>query len=673
MFKPQAQTEILPVVQATHTPGQRAPGHETPQPVVLGGDDGVGDIKNHTPTRRERQPSLPPTARTEGGRRGPGNDGDDVRFQAGDVVLSTYVIERQLGRGGMGTVYLGRDDVSGQRVAIKVLPGTLAKERDIRERFIQEARALAALDHPGIVPLITFAQEGDDRFLVMKYVGGRALEAHIAEHRVLSCDEARRIAREVVLALDYAHDHGVVHRDIKPANIVVDDHGRVVVVDFGIARKLEGEKRLTQTGMLMGTPQYMSPEQIEGKAVDGRADLYACGLLLFEMLAGRPPFDGDKTFDVLRAHVEKPVPDLRALRALRAARPGPGGPIDPDVPDALLALVHALLEKDPARRPQTGRAVADIIDGLIALPPASSTSSAPPARDTRETGRSPRPTSETPALAFNDQRDDEPLAMPTNPAARWAAGLLLVGVACVAGYTLLPGLSADAEAAVVDDAPAVDLRFQVGALMARAQVALERGAVEDARVAIDTALHLDEENVDALLLRARILVAGNNAPAATETLARLPAVLDAEQQQASDAVRAQLDKLNAPPPVVEERQSPKKKKTPKKKQPQAAPERPRPADLDDDELGQITRSSRAGASRCYVEHLLSVDGTAEGEVTLAVTVAPAGGVSGASVKKSPFSNAAFHDCLIKAVRVWKFPAFDGDDDVVVQKLTFRPG
>jgi serine/threonine-protein kinase len=300
---------------------------------------------------------LPASARTEGGR--PAAD-DEARFGEGDVVLGNYVIERQLGRGGMGTVYLGRDDVSGQRVAIKVLPGSLARERDIRERFIQEARSLAALDHPGIVPLITFAQEGDDRFLVMKYVAGRPLDRLLSEREALEPDEARGILREVAAALGYAHGKGVVHRDIKPANVLIDEGGHVVLVDFGIARKLEGEKRLTQTGMLMGTPQYMSPEQIEGHVVDGRADLYACGLLLFEMLSGRPPFDAEKTFDILKAHVEKPLPDLRVLRSERKGDASV-------VPDDLVALCHALLEKKPEKRPKDGAAVVHAL-GVIRPP-----------------------------------------------------------------------------------------------------------------------------------------------------------------------------------------------------------------------------------------------------------------------------------------------------------------
>ncbi|MDP2339801.1 MAG: protein kinase [Deltaproteobacteria bacterium] len=551
------------------------------------------EVPQKSLTRKERLAA----ARTQGPRAH--QDDDDVGFVAGDIILSIYVIEKQLGRGGMGTVYLGRDDVSGQRVAIKVLPGALAKERDIRDRFIQEARALAALDHPGIVPLITFAQEGDDRFLVMKYVGGRTLDAQITEQRVLACDEARRVVRELVTALGYAHDHGVVHRDIKPANVVVGEDGRVVLVDFGIARKLEGaafvgKGRLTQTGMLMGTPQYMSPEQIEGKPVDGRADLYACGLLLFEMLTGGPPFDGDKTFDVLKAHVEKPVPDVRDLRRCNAD-------VDPMIPDDLVALVHALLQKDPKDRPQTGKAVLDILDGKVTLTGPSS-SSPPAARETKELRPITRPTSQTPALAFqdHDDDDDDPIDVPSNPAVRWAASFLLLGIVGAAAIAVMANRSdvvvADVDAGVVPVAAIIEPVPTV------------------------------------------------KAPAELVPPVKAPVVVEEPK-----VARKPVKKARAPKVLA------------------------RPAELSDQALGAITSSSKARSSRCYVEHLLSIDSTAEGEVTLAVTIATTGTVTRAAVKKSAFSSSEFHDCLIEAVKLWKFQAFDGDDDVVIQKLRFKPG
>ncbi len=659
--------------QALRTPTLQTNNSAHPTPVELG----------PLPTKRERSPSLPSSARTEGG--GAKGDEEEVaRFADGDVVLGTYVIERQLGKGGMGTVYLGRDDVSGQRVAIKVLPGALAREKDIRDRFIQEARSLAALDHPGIVPLITFAQDGDDRFLVMKYVAGRPLERVLNEVDVLEPSEARRLLREVVAALGYAHEKGVVHRDIKPANVLVDDNGRVVVVDFGIARKLESAKRLTQTGMLMGTPQYMSPEQIEGRLVDGRADLYACGLLLFEMLAGRPPFDAEKTFDILKAHVEKPVPDLRALRTQRKADASA-------VPDDLVALCHALLEKDPDKRPQSGRDVVDALDGrtAFALPPPTEPE-IPAARSLK-----PRATTETPALAFTDagpldsfDDDDEPIQAPSNPARRWAAFFVVV-FALGAVYVFkfgnpLAGPAHDfftsSDNAVVDAGVADP--FDMGVLLSRARVAYEKGKYDDARYAVDTALHLQPTNVEALLLRARILVGGNNKPAASETLARLPSNLDEAQAQE----RAAIEALITPPAKVRPRATideRREKTTPPKKAPKpketssssssSSSSKPRPTDLPDETLARITRATKDKLSNCYVEHVLVVDASAEGEVAVAVSIANDGTVTGVSVKQSPFASSDFNACLIDAIKSWKFPAFDGEPEMLGHQFNFHPG
>lgn len=663
------------LVHPTPIHGQ-APRTATPAAVDLGLPDLAAPPSVPSPGPQRRPPSsLPASARTEGGRSA---DDEEARFGEGDVVLGNYVIERQLGRGGMGTVYLGRDDVSGQRVAIKVLPGSLARERDIRERFIQEARSLAALDHPGIVPLITFAQEDDDRFLVMKYVAGRPLDRLLSERDVLEPDEARGILREVAAALGYAHGKGVVHRDIKPANVLIDEGGHVVLVDFGIARKLEGEKRLTQTGMLMGTPQYMSPEQIEGHAVDGRADLYACGLLLFEMLSGRPPFDAEKTFDILKAHVEKPVPDLRALRSERKRDASP-------VPDDLIALCHALLEKSPDKRPKDGAMVIDALDGrtTFAAPPPTSPGYRIPGGEAR-----PRTTTETPALAFTDSissvdGDDEPIVAPSNPALWWTAGLALVAAGAVFGVVRF-GNPLDALTPPVVDAGPPPQRFEMGVLLSRARLALERGNNDDARVAVDTALHLDPSDQEALLLRARVLIAGKNLTAAKETLARLPAALDAERAAERAAIELILNPPPKPKPSIEEQaekpqKKPKKKSKSKSTKPEpaetaeTASSKPRPSELDDDVLARITRKTRDALSNCYVEHVLSFDSAASGEVVLSVTVVPAGTVSVAQVTKNPFTSSEFTACVVGTVKTWSFPAFEGEPDSIVHKFFFRPG
>jgi serine/threonine protein kinase len=663
---------------------------------------------------------------------GQGTESDDeARFSTGRVVLGTYTIERKLGRGGMGTVFLAVDAVSGQRVAVKVLPASLARERNVRERFIQEARALAALDHPGIVPLITFAQEGDDRFLVMKYVEGRSLEQLLRLEGVLSPSVAVTILREICEALAYAHGRGVVHRDIKPANVLLDARGHVVVVDFGIARKLEGEKRLTQTGMLMGTPQYMAPEQIEGQPVDGRCDLYACGLLLFEMLAGRPPFDGERTFDILRAHVERAVPDVRALR--RAVAPQAD-----DIADDVLVLLEHLLKKSPEERLPSGGAVVDVIEGRRPLQPgqtrvaqvgfaAPSTfplhapllpppAPAEPQVAVRSVGTSgpmqaspsaslvPKTTSSTPSLAFTATGEVD-FVREARSARRRAALLVFVVVSIIVSLAVSVPVSlgvvsfagfADGPSESPSPTPlaaqqGVDPVIRAG-LLARTQMLLEKGELEDARVAVDALLELDPANAQALLLRAEVLVQGNNVPAATETLARLPEALPGELQARREALKTRLTEsvavvaaVASPPANARPRSSmagkaadaerSKGTSTASRASAEAAlrqgPARlPRPSELSPAALRVVTDASAAALQNCWVENVLSQDPAARGDLSLVVRVKNDGHVKEARVTKSAFARRAFHECVVEAVKLWKFPPFDGDEDVVLHQIAF---
>jgi len=618
---------------------------------------------------------------------------DDVRFAPGRVVLGTYAIERKLGRGGMGAVFLARDDVSGQRVAVKVLPASLARERNVRERFIQEARSLAALDHPGIVPLITFAQEGDDRYLVMKYVDGRSLEQVLREQPVLPVVDALRILRETCLALDYAHGKGVIHRDIKPANIVVDTQGRVVVVDFGIARKLEGEKRLTQTGMLMGTPQYMAPEQIEGRPIDGRCDLYATGLMLFEMLAGRVPFDGKRTFDILRAHIERPVPDVRHLRRAMA-------PDAEELQDEIVALVSVLLQKDPFNRLQSGAEVVAVVDGHKRLTAASSatTTVVPQPLPAPPTSSSPSPatvgvlpvptpqativpqrTSETPSLAL-DPREESLVTLRPKPGPRLAAVVGFVGFAAVAGWlgwSRAPGdASTTAAVTVADAGHAVDPLTRA-VLLSRAQLAREKGELDDARVAVDTLLELDRENVDAIVLRAEILIEGQNPDAAEATLLRLPATLSEGLARRRAAVvalltaaRQPVDKPARPRPPSRSGGASSASSTSASTSRQAPP---RPSTLPELTLAATTATTRKAMRDCWADHVRSRDPGARGVVELAVRVRGDGAVVDAAIKRSAFVDPALHDCMRAAARTWRFPAFEGEDDIITYRARLGGG
>ncbi len=257
-----------------------------------------------------------------------------------------YAIVKRLGSGGMAHVYLARHAVLARSLVIKVLHKTLAKEQEMRERFRREAEAAARLVHPYICGITDMGYSGDIEYLVMPYYAGGSLADLLSRRKTVSAMTAASVASQVSVALDYAHRHGVVHRDIKPDNILFDEDGNVALTDFGIATaRFHG--RLTASGRAMGTPHYMSPEQAMGRLVDGRSDLYAVGLLLYEMLLGNPPFDGDDSYSVGYKHVhEAPVaPDT----------------VDTRIPAALSAIVMRCLAKQPAERYDRGFELADAL------------------------------------------------------------------------------------------------------------------------------------------------------------------------------------------------------------------------------------------------------------------------------------------------------------------------
>ncbi len=262
-------------------------------------------------------------------------------MKAGDRVL-TYIVERELGKGGMGTVYLGRHTVLNQQVAIKVLSPSFAHNQALRERFIQEANIQAGLRHAGIVQLLTAEMEAEQPALVMEYIAGKSLDQVLDSRGALPVDDALQIMEQVFAAVGYAHRQGVVHRDLKPANVMVMGNGEAKVTDFGIA-KILGSVSRTQSGAEMGTPHYMSPEQIRRpETADAQSDIYSLGCVFYEVLTGRPPFgdgaasDTENAFEIKTAHMNKDAVPIRK--------------IIPDVPEWLEKLVMQSLEKEPSDR-----------------------------------------------------------------------------------------------------------------------------------------------------------------------------------------------------------------------------------------------------------------------------------------------------------------------------------
>src|SRR5881398_3702740 len=247
-----------------------------------------------------------------------------------------YTIERELGRGGMATVYLTRDLKHDRPVALKVLRPELAAVLGA-ERFLREIRLTAQLQHPHILTLLDSGDAGGFLYYVMPFVEGESLRQRLERERQLPLDEALRLTRAIASALDFAHGRGVVHRDIKPENIMLHQ-GEPMVADFGIALAVStaGRERLTETGLSLGTPAYMSPEQASAdQQVDGRTDQYSLACVVYEMLAGEPPYTGPTAQAIIAKRLSEPIPHLRTVR---------------DVPEAVERAVTKALAKAPADR-----------------------------------------------------------------------------------------------------------------------------------------------------------------------------------------------------------------------------------------------------------------------------------------------------------------------------------
>ncbi len=255
------------------------------------------------------------------------------------VYSERYELDHLIARGGMAEVYRARDRLLDRPVALKVLFPELSVDRAFVERFRREAQAAANLSHPNIVPVFDWGEDSGTYFIVMEFIDGRPLSAVLKASKVLSPERAAEIGASVAYALGYAHKNKVIHRDVKPGNVLITDDSQVKVTDFGIARALNTEESLTQTGAVMGTATYFSPEQAEGAGVDARSDIYSLGVVLYEMVTGRPPFMGETPVAVASKHVRDRPPAPRE--------------INPAIPPTFEAIILKSMSKDPAHRYQT--------------------------------------------------------------------------------------------------------------------------------------------------------------------------------------------------------------------------------------------------------------------------------------------------------------------------------
>ena len=368
---------------------------------------------------------------TGGGTLGAGTSGTEalmVRLQR--LVEGKYKVERMLGKGGMGAVFLAHDLTLEREVAIKVLPPDISMDEHIVKRFQQEAKTSAKLDHTNIIPIYRVESEGGLNYFVMKYIAGTSLEDVLDQKQSppLTIEYIQRVLWEAACALGHAHQRGVVHRDVKPANIMFDHDGRVMLTDFGISKALQAATGFTGTGMIIGTPHYMAPEQAKGATVDGRADQYSLGVVAYRMMTAELPYTGDSVHTILYKHIFEEIPSARAKRG--------------DAPEFLTRAISRALSKEPAQRFDTMEDFATAVwpEQPVTAPKAGASKShrRPPPRPQR-TASADAPTEVTSAPTTPIPRTG--MKIPAGKKKRSGVGILVgalvVAAAGVGGYLTL--------------------------------------------------------------------------------------------------------------------------------------------------------------------------------------------------------------------------------------------
>jgi serine/threonine-protein kinase len=487
----------------------------------------------------------------------------------GVVLSGRYLIERVIGQGGMGAVYLAEHMHMHKRLAVKVLHGEMSRLPEVVARFEREAMAAAHIEHPNVASATDFGKlEDGSFFLVLEYVEGRSLREAIAEAS-LDCGSALHIARQMASGLSRAHALGIVHRDLKPENVMLvsreDDPNFVKVLDFGIAKvpvgELIGESNvtgqvLTQLGMVYGTPEYMAPEQALGEAVDARADLYALGAILFEMLTGGRPYDHESKVTLLGMHVTAPVP--------RMTERAP----DADIPVELDTIVTKLLAKDAAARFESAKELIEELDrvtaqltarGLIGELPAVARAPRPSGPRFSGAGTAPNPSARGPSKPVASSATSQQslvslfgasLGQVVRAAPRWAtrrmkvaiaAALVMMGllVAHAARRGTTAGASTPAGAVVSSRAPRADPKADD--VVASAQANIEKG---DFATAIDQLTTVERANPDRAEVHVGLEKAYTGVRNAREAMREAGLWLDAEPAGAAD-LKLQEDVRNA--------------------------------------------------------------------------------------------------------------------------------
>ena len=381
-------------------------------------------IHCHTPLPENSRYCFACGADVSGGDAAPSTSSVDVlRERLQRLIEGKYQIERLLGKGGMAAVFLAHDLALEREVAIKVLPPDVAQDEQVVRRFQQEAKTAAKLDHPNIIPIYRVESEGGLNYFVMKYISGTSLEELLEKRQPLPFDYIQRVLWEAACALGHAHQRGVVHRDVKPANIMFDHESRVMLTDFGISKALQAATGFTATGMIIGTPHYMAPEQAKGQSVDGRADQYSLGIVGYRMLTSELPFSGDSVHTILYKHIFEEVPLAKTRRA--------------DVPDFLSSAIARALSKEPEHRFPTMEEFATAVwpEQPVAAPARRATARAPRAPRV-VTADTPTEVTSAPTARIPTAPRPKPGARPappSRPAARKSRTALVAGVIAALG------------------------------------------------------------------------------------------------------------------------------------------------------------------------------------------------------------------------------------------------
>ncbi len=346
-----------------------------------------------------------------------------MAVHVGELIVGRYELEELVGEGGMSSVYRAYDTVLDRRVAIKVLHEHFSRDPEYVERFRREARAIARLGHPNVVTVIDRGEWEGRQFIVFEHVAGENLKAVIVREGALPVGRALDLACQIAHALSFAHQLGIVHRDVKPHNVLLAAGGTAKVTDFGIARALDVDDALTETGTVLGTGQYLSPEQANGQRGDERSDQYSLGIVTFELLTGRVPYTGDNLMAVARRHIDDPVPSVRAVRA--------------DVPECVDTVIARAMAKRPQDRFGSMDALAAALESCL-----GEVDGARPRDQDEDTGviaqaRRPSPSAATEVLPRPVEEAVTTKAPPRRTGLRVAAVLLLAAVILVGNLLVL--------------------------------------------------------------------------------------------------------------------------------------------------------------------------------------------------------------------------------------------